>query len=96
MGVGRKRIARGWRLKDPSSGRRLEVATDQHGLCVYVGGYLAGVSAKGELPSYSAFAGLTLETTGFPDDINQSQFPSPIVRPGETYVNRMRLKFTAE
>jgi aldose 1-epimerase len=83
-------------ISDPRSGRRLELATNQLGLCFYVGGYLGGVSAKGTLDSYDPFAGLTLETTGFPDDINQPHFPSPILRPGETYVNNMRLTFTAE
>jgi aldose 1-epimerase len=81
-------------ITDPVSGRRLELATNQRGLCFYVGGYLGGVSAKGPSESYRAFAGLTLETTGFPDDVNQSHFPSPILRPGETYRNSVRLTFS--
>jgi len=79
----------------PASGRRLELATDQPGLCLYVGGYLGGVSAKGPTPAYEPFAGLTLETTGFPDDINHAHFPSPILAPGEVYANTMRLTFSA-
>lgn len=83
-------------LRDPASGRRLELATDQRGLCVYTGGYLAGYTAKGDrIESYEPFAGVTLETTAFPDDINQAHFPSPILRPGETYHNEMRLTFSA-
>ncbi|MGW5445971.1 aldose epimerase family protein [Streptomyces asiaticus] len=82
-------------LTDPASGRSLELATDQRGLCVYAGGYLAGEPAKGDLDAYPAFAGVTLETTGFPDDINIPHFPSPILRPGEVYTNDMRLTFTA-
>jgi|tagenome__1003787_1003787.scaffolds.fasta_scaffold20871622_1 aldose 1-epimerase len=83
-------------LTDPGSGRRLELATDQRALCLYAGGYLAGYTAKGELAAYQPFAGVTLETTAFPDDINQPHFPSPILRPGETYRHEMRLTFTAE
>jgi aldose 1-epimerase len=81
-------------ITDPASGRRLELATNQRGLCLYVGGYMAGVSAKGASESYCAFAGLTLETTGFPDDVNQPYFPSPILRPGQTYLNSVRLTFS--
>jgi aldose 1-epimerase len=43
---------------------------------------------------YQAFAGFTLETQTFPDSPNQPGFPSPVLRPGETYLNRMRLSFT--
>jgi aldose 1-epimerase len=81
-------------VSDPISGRRLELTTDQRGLCLYVGGYLGGVSAKGSMVAYQAFAGLTLETTGFPDDINFGHFPSPVLTPGETYLNTMRLNFS--
>lgn len=80
-------------LTDPASGRRLELATDQPGLCLYAGGYLGGVSAKGG-GTYESFAGVTLETTGFPDDVNVAHFPSPVLRPGETYSHEMRLTFS--
>ncbi|MFD9697574.1 aldose epimerase family protein [Lentzea sp. NPDC059081] len=83
-------------LTDPGSGRRLELATDQRALCLYAGGYLAGYTAKGDLGHYAPFAGVTLETTAFPDDVNQPHFPSPVLRPGEVYRNEMRLTFTAE
>lgn len=82
-------------VTDPGSGRRLELATDQPALCLYVGGYMEGLSAKGEHAAYASFSGLTLETTGFPDDINQPHFPSPILLPTDTYRNRMRLTFSA-
>jgi aldose 1-epimerase len=82
-------------LTDPDSGRRLELATDQPGLCIYAGGYLDGLSAKVSRNPYRAFAGLTLETTGFPDDANIAHYPSPILRPGELYTHRMRLNFSA-
>ena len=83
-------------VRDPATGRRLELSTDQHGLCLYVGGYLGGVSAKGPTRAYEPFAGLTLETTGFPDDINFGHFPSPVLMPGETYLNTMWLQFSVD
>lgn len=80
-------------LTDPPSGRRLQLATDQPGLALYAGGYLGGADAKGG-GTYERFAGLTLETTGFPDDINVPHFPSPVLRAGETYAHQLRLTFS--
>jgi aldose 1-epimerase len=81
-------------LTDPVGGRRLELSTDQPGVQLYTGGYLAGVSAKKPLTEYAAFAGLTLETQTFPDAPNLPHFPSPVLRPGEEYVNTMSLRFS--
>lgn len=82
-------------ITDPGSGRRVELATNQPGLHVYVGGYLGGVSAKGPAEQYDTFAGFTLETQTFPDGINHAHFPSPVLRPGERYLNTSALTFTA-
>ena len=57
-------------LTDPASGRRLTLVTDQPGIQVYAGGYLEGASAKGDLETYAAFAGVTAEMQTFPDSIN--------------------------
>lgn len=82
-------------LTDSHSGRRLELATDQPGLCLYAGGYLDGLTAKRSSTPYRSFAGLTLETTGFPDDANVAHFPSPVLRPDRTYTHCTRLAFSA-
>jgi aldose 1-epimerase len=93
-GTGLRTVAR---IEDPDSGRVLELSTDQPGLQFYTGGRFADVSAKaaaaGAGGRYQAFAGFTLETQTFPDSPNQPGFPSPVLRPGETYLNRMRLSF---
>jgi aldose 1-epimerase len=44
---------------------------------------------------YGAFAGLALETQGWPDAVNRSDFPSVILRPGETYLHRVRYRIAA-
>lgn len=64
----------------------LEVWTDQPGLQVYDGAYLAdagpvGLGGARQFPS----AGLCLEPQTFPDGPNKPHFPSPVLRPGETY-----------
>ena len=56
-------------------------------------GTAAGADAGGG-GRYQAFAGFTLETQTFPDSPNRPGFPSPVLRPGETYLNRMRLSFS--
>jgi len=64
-------------LVDPGSGRRLTVLTTEPGLHVYSGQRLA--------EPHRAFAGLALETQHFPDSPNRPEFPSTVLRPGETY-----------
>jgi len=90
-GVGMRQVAT---LTDPLSGRRLTLVTDQPGTQVYAGGYLEGASAKGDLETYAAFAGVTAEMQTFPDSINHPHFPQRVLRPGETYVNVVRYEFS--
>ncbi|KQV75490.1 hypothetical protein ASC61_11000 [Aeromicrobium sp. Root344] len=90
-GDGMRRVAT---LTDPPSGRRLTLVTDQPGIQVYAGGYLEGASAKGDLGTYAAFAGVTAEMQTFPDSINHPEFPQRVLRPGETYVNVVRYEFS--
>lgn len=90
-GVGMRQVAT---LTDPLSGRCLTLVTDQPGIQVYAGGYVGGASAKGDLDAYATYAGVTAEMQTFPDSINQAHFPQRVLRPGETYVNRVRYEFS--
>ena len=65
-------------LESPRTSIRLEVRSDQPGLQVYTGGELGGVA---------------LEPQSFPDSPNQPDFPSAVLRPGETYRNRIEWVF---
>ena len=69
-------------LRDPVSGRRMEVFTDQPGLVVYTGNYLDGTDDSGGHARHSA---LCLECQQFPDAPNQPSFPDTLVAPGEQY-----------
>ena len=73
------------RLFEPVSGRVLEVYTTQPGLQFYSGNMLEGnlIGKGGRV--YTRRSGLCLETQHFPDSPNQPQFPSSVLRPGETY-----------
>ncbi len=81
------------RLRDPGSGRVLEVWTQEPGLQFYSGNFLDGrLSGKGR--SYACRSGICLEPQHFPDSPNQPSFPSTILRPGEEYSTVMGYRFT--
>lgn len=81
-------------LYDPSSGRMMEVLTDQPGIQFYGGNFLDG-NAKGKNDvAYPHRSGLCLETQRFPDSPNQSKFPHCILKPGETYKHVMIHRFS--
>ena len=69
---------------DPVSGRSMTCATNQPGFQLYTGNFLDGAEGRnGE--TYGAYAGFCVETQQFPDAPNKPDFPSCILRPGETY-----------
>ncbi|MFI5871455.1 aldose epimerase family protein [Streptomyces sp. NPDC051445] len=72
-------------LRDPGSGRTLEIATDQPGLQFYSGNFLDGTLVGTGGRAYRQGDALCLETQHFPDSPNQSAFPSTLLRPGQTY-----------
>jgi aldose 1-epimerase len=81
-------------LRDPASGRTMEVRTTEPGLQVYTGGFLDG-SIEGKGGPYSRHAGLCLETQGFPDSPNRPAYPGVRLDPGETYESTTIYRFTA-
>ncbi len=82
-------------VKDPASGRVLEVETTEPGLQLYVGNYLDGVEGKdGKVYPYRS--ALCLEAQTFPDSPNQAGYPSPVLRPGETYRQTTIYRLSAE
>jgi aldose 1-epimerase len=81
------------RLKDPASGRILEVLTDQPGIQFYCGNSLEGSATGKNGVKYQFRTGLCLETENFPDAPNHPDFPSAVLRPGETYHHTLVLRF---
>ncbi len=79
--------------KDPTSGRVMEVHTDQPGLQFYTGNWLDGQAASG---GYDQYSGFCLETQHYPDSPNQESFPNTLLSPGDEYVHRTVLKFRTE
>jgi aldose 1-epimerase len=80
-------------LYEPVSGRVLEVYTDQPAIQFYSGNFFNGeVNGKFGKPIRYREA-LALETQKFPDSPNHPNFPSTILRPGETYTHTCIYKF---
>jgi aldose 1-epimerase len=73
------------RLVDPSSGRKLTILTVEPGIQFYSGNFLDGTLYGTSGRQYRQGDGLALETQHFPDSPNKPNFPSTVLRPGETY-----------
>jgi aldose 1-epimerase len=80
-------------LISPSTGRRMHVETDQPGVQFYSGNSLDGTILGRGGVRYARHAALCLETQKWPDSPNQPEFPSSILRPGETYRHIMVHRF---
>jgi len=83
-------------LHDPKSGRVMEIATDQPGIQFYCGNFLDGsVTGKCGIV-YQHRTGLCLETQHYPDSPNKPDFPSVVLKPGETYKHSMAHGFSVK
>ena len=81
------------RLKDPESGREMEVYTDQPGVQIYTGSHFDS-SETGKLGApIEKWGGVALETQIFPDAPNKDNFPNAVLKPGETYKHTCVYKF---
>jgi len=81
------------RVVDPVTGRTLDISTVEPGIQFYSGNFLDGtITGKGGRV-YGHRAALCLETQHFPDSPNHPNFPSTILRPGETYRSRTVFAF---
>jgi len=84
------------RVEEPTSGRVLEVYTDQPGVQFYTGNFLNGsVKGKGGQPA-NLHSGLCLETQHFPDSPNKKSFPTAELKPGEKYETTTEFRFGAK
>jgi len=78
----------------PQTGIMLEVYTDEPGIQVYSGNFLDGtVTGKGGVV-YQQRTALCLETQHYPDSPNKADWPSVVLRPGETYTSHCIFAFS--
>lgn len=83
-------------VKDPSSGRVLDVSSTAPGLQFYSGNFLNGSLIGRAGKPYEKHAGLCLETQHFPDAPNHPNFPSTLLRAGDEYRHSTIFRFSIE
>ena len=84
------------RVHEPTSGRVLEVFTTEPGVQFYSGNFLDGTITGKQGHVYKQRYGLCLETQHFPDSPNHPDFPSTILRPGQTFRSQTVFKFSTQ
>jgi len=87
-------VALAAKVSESSTGRVLEVLTDQPGIQFYTGNYLDGSLTGRNDVNYKHRYGFCLETQIYPDSPNQESFPNAILRPGKTYKHHCTYKFS--
>lgn len=81
---------------EPSTGRVLDVLTDQPGLQFYTGNFLDDTLVGKGGWKYQVHDAFCLEPQHFPDSPNHSGFPSTVLRPGETYRSTIVYRFRVQ
>ncbi len=84
------------KVYEPTSRRVMEVWTTEPGMQFYSGNFLDGSLAGKDGRVYKHRHGFCLETQHFPDSPNKPDFPSTILRPGETYRTETVYRFLSE
>lgn len=84
------------RVTDPKSGRVMEVYTTEPGVQLYTSNFMDGtLKGKGEVV-YKQHGAFCLETQHYPDSPNHPEFPSSILKPGETFKSTTIYKFSTK
>ena len=89
-------LTRAARLYDPTSGRIMEISTNQPVVQFYGGNFLDGTATGKGGVAYQKRTALCLETENWPDAPNNPKAPTAVLRPGETYHHIMVHKFSAK
>lgn len=80
-------------LRHPASGRQMRIGTSEPGIQFYSGNFLEGQEGKGG-KTYAHRSAVCLETQHYPDSVNQKDFPSTILKPGEEFKSMTSYTFT--
>jgi aldose 1-epimerase len=84
------------RVREPRSGRIMEVLTTQPGVQLYTANSLNGRHRGTSGRAYRQSDGFCLETQHFPNSPNEPGFPSTLLRPGETFHSRTEYRFSID
>jgi len=95
LGGDHKRPVLAARVREPESGRVLEMFTTEPGVQLYTANFLDGkLKGKGGVV-YKKHQAFCLEAQHFPDSVHHPSFPSIILRPGERYTQTTIYRFSA-
>lgn len=87
------KLALAAKVKDPASGRVMEIFTTEPGIQLYTANHFDGSANSGGYAQHYAFC---LETQHYPDSPNQPSFPTTVLKPGETFKSTTVHKFSVE
>ena len=81
-------------LREQTSGRCVTVLSSQPSVMIYTGNWLAGGCPETKSGGrYNNYDGVAIECQNYPDAVNHPEFPSPLLRPGETYCQKIVFRF---
>ncbi|MFT3830977.1 MAG: aldose epimerase family protein [Opitutaceae bacterium] len=83
-------------VQSPVTGITMEVLSTEPAVQFYAGNFLDGTIAGKHGQVYQKRSGFCLEPQHFPDSPNHANFPSTVLRPGETYTNTIIYKFSTK
>lgn len=78
----------------PKTGIQMNVLTTEPGVQIYTGNWMSGNFEGKHGHRYPARAAVCFETQHFPDSINKPEYPSVVLRPGETFKSKTIFAFT--
>ena len=84
------------RVFEPTTGRVMEVFSDEPGLQFYSGNFLDGSNKGKHGRVYQYRNGFCMEPQHYPDSPNQKNFPSVVLKPGQTFHNTIVYKFSTQ
>ncbi len=84
------------KVVEPTSGRTLEVYTNEPGIQFYGGNFMTGKDSGKGGKVFAYRGAFCLETQHFPDSPNKPEFPSTILNPGQEYYSVCVYKFGVE
>ena len=84
------------RVREPRSGRVMQVLTTEPGVQLYTANALNGRHRGPSGRAYRQSDSFCLETQHFPNSPNQPSFPSTLLRPGETFRSRTEYRFSVD
>ncbi|HHV84330.1 MAG TPA: galactose mutarotase [Petrimonas sp.] len=80
--------------ESPETGIKMEMFTTEPGVQVYTGNWMTGRFSAKNGHHYPERSAVCFETQHYPDSINKPEYPSVVLKPGETFSSRTTYKFS--